>query len=195
MFITGHRSMISRLLEIIGLFCRILPLLWGSFAKVTDNFKEPTNGRHPIWHAISLMIDEENVIHQEMNGTHYQWIHIINEDTLSMNIHYHWIHSINEYYTVSMNITQYHWLLTCHNHQWTWHKIDEHDTSSLNITHEEMNMTHHQWTWHIRKWTWHIIKWTSHMKKWTSHMKKWRWHIKKWRCHVIKCASHIITQE
>jgi len=34
---------ISRLLKIIGLFCRISSLLQGSFAKQTYNFKEPTN--------------------------------------------------------------------------------------------------------------------------------------------------------
>ena len=38
----------SRLLEITGLFCRISSLLWGSFAKETYNFKEPTNRSHPI---------------------------------------------------------------------------------------------------------------------------------------------------
>ena len=39
---------ISRLLKIIGLFCRISALLQGSFAKETYNFKEPTNRSHPI---------------------------------------------------------------------------------------------------------------------------------------------------
>ena len=39
---------ISRLLKIIGLFCRISSLLQGSFAKETCNFKEPTNRSHPI---------------------------------------------------------------------------------------------------------------------------------------------------
>ena len=34
--------------KIIGLFCRILSLLFSSFAKETYNFKEPTNGSHPI---------------------------------------------------------------------------------------------------------------------------------------------------
>jgi len=38
---------ISRLPKIIGLFCRI-SLLQGSFAKETDNLKEPTNRSHPI---------------------------------------------------------------------------------------------------------------------------------------------------
>jgi len=41
-------STISRLLKIIGLFCRISSLLYGSFAKETCNFKEPTNRSHPI---------------------------------------------------------------------------------------------------------------------------------------------------
>jgi len=39
---------ISRLLKIIGLFCRISFLLSGSFAKETYNFKEPTSHSHPI---------------------------------------------------------------------------------------------------------------------------------------------------
>ena len=39
---------ISRLLKMIGLFCRILSLLWVSFAKETYHFKEPTNRSHPI---------------------------------------------------------------------------------------------------------------------------------------------------
>jgi len=44
---------ISRLLKIIGLFCRISSLCNGSFAKEICNFKEPTNRSHPIhlfWH-------------------------------------------------------------------------------------------------------------------------------------------------
>ena len=39
---------ISRLLKIIGLFCRISSLLQGSFAKKTLTFEEPTNRSHPI---------------------------------------------------------------------------------------------------------------------------------------------------
>ena len=39
---------ISRLLEIIGLFCRISSLLYSSFAKETYNFEEPTNRSHSI---------------------------------------------------------------------------------------------------------------------------------------------------
>jgi len=39
---------VSRLLKIIGLFCRISTLLYGSFAKETFNFKEPTTRSHPI---------------------------------------------------------------------------------------------------------------------------------------------------
>jgi len=47
---------ISRLLKIIGLFCRISSPLWGSFAKDTYNFKEPTHRSHPIvyWEMIGL---------------------------------------------------------------------------------------------------------------------------------------------
>jgi len=38
---------ISRLLKIIGLFCKILSLLLGSFAKETYDCQEPTNRSHP----------------------------------------------------------------------------------------------------------------------------------------------------
>ena len=41
-------AMLSRLLQIIGFFCRIWSLLEGSFAKETCNFKEPTNRSSPI---------------------------------------------------------------------------------------------------------------------------------------------------
>ena len=41
--------MISRLLEIIGLFCRISSFLWGSFAKKTCNFKERNSRSHPLY--------------------------------------------------------------------------------------------------------------------------------------------------
>ena len=40
---------ISRLLKIIGLFCRISSLLEDSFAKENYNFKERINGRHALW--------------------------------------------------------------------------------------------------------------------------------------------------
>jgi len=41
-------AMMSRLLKILGLFCRISSLLQGSFAKETYNFKAPTHRSHPI---------------------------------------------------------------------------------------------------------------------------------------------------
>ena len=41
---------ISRLIKIIGLFCRISSLLEGSFAKETYYLKEPTNRSHLISH-------------------------------------------------------------------------------------------------------------------------------------------------
>ena len=47
---------ISRLLKIIGLFCRILSLLQGSFAKETYTLKEPTNCSHPIQKRIMRSI-------------------------------------------------------------------------------------------------------------------------------------------
>jgi len=45
-------AMISRLLQMIGLFCRISSLLQVSFAKVTHNFQEPTSCSHPIVPAL-----------------------------------------------------------------------------------------------------------------------------------------------
>jgi len=45
----------SRLLEIIGLFCRISSLLLGSFAKETYNLKEPTNRSHLIVNLNGIM--------------------------------------------------------------------------------------------------------------------------------------------
>jgi len=39
---------ISRLLKILGLFCRILFLSKVSFAKETYTYKEPASGSHPI---------------------------------------------------------------------------------------------------------------------------------------------------
>jgi len=39
---------ISRIDKIIGLFCRIVSLLWGSFAKETYDCIDPTNISHPI---------------------------------------------------------------------------------------------------------------------------------------------------
>ena len=39
---------ISRIDKIIGLFYRILSLLQGFFAKVTNNFIDPTDQSHPI---------------------------------------------------------------------------------------------------------------------------------------------------
>jgi len=68
----------SRLLQIIGLFCRIWSLLQGSFAKETYTFKEPPKRSHPIQYlycylmyilALMCMIslrgcDEKNVVQQ-----------------------------------------------------------------------------------------------------------------------------------
>ena len=39
---------VSRIDKIIGLFCRLLSLLYGSFAKETHNLIDPTDHRHPI---------------------------------------------------------------------------------------------------------------------------------------------------
>jgi len=46
---------ISRLLKITVLFCRVLSLLQGSFAKETYNFKEPTSRSYPIVPNFALL--------------------------------------------------------------------------------------------------------------------------------------------
>jgi len=51
---------VNRLLQIIGLFYRISSLLYGSFAKETYNFQDPTNRSHPIV--------ESRMFHQEYGG-------------------------------------------------------------------------------------------------------------------------------
>ena len=62
---------ISRLLKMIGLFCRILSLLWVSFAKETYHFKEPTNRSHPICdpaagHAFISIVGKNSHIEKEV---------------------------------------------------------------------------------------------------------------------------------
>jgi len=51
-------AMISRLLKVIGLFCRISSLLYGSFAKETYHFEEPTSRSHPIHIYVSTWISD-----------------------------------------------------------------------------------------------------------------------------------------
>ena len=50
------RHDIFRIDKIIGLFCRISSLLYGSFAKETYDFKEPTNRSHPIIENVSVYV-------------------------------------------------------------------------------------------------------------------------------------------
>ena len=60
----GLLRLISRLLKIVGLFCRISSLLCSSFAKETYNFKEPTNRRHPIDCRQSMSIHRQRHTHR-----------------------------------------------------------------------------------------------------------------------------------
>jgi len=55
----------SRLLKIIGLFCRISSLVSGSYAKMTCNFKEPTNGSHLIY-SLGLFYSKVIVCEREL---------------------------------------------------------------------------------------------------------------------------------
>jgi len=47
---------VSRIDEIIGLFCRKAFLLWGSFAQETCNFIDLTNWSHPIMYGMILLL-------------------------------------------------------------------------------------------------------------------------------------------
>ena len=68
----------SRFLEIIGLFCRILSLFQGSFAKETYHFKEPTNFSHPpihtfpLIHTFSHTLSEGKCVIRVSKGVSYQ---------------------------------------------------------------------------------------------------------------------------
>ena len=91
---------ISRLLKIIGLFCRISSLLYGSFAKKTLTFKEPTNRSHSIWislvfHVIAFCLTYEwvtfhiwmsHVIH--VNELCHSWLSDTQKCTYT-NVHAH----------------------------------------------------------------------------------------------------------
>jgi len=54
---------ISRLLKIIGLFCRISSVLYSSFAKETYQFKEPTKRSHPILTTAQEAYKPSNRLH------------------------------------------------------------------------------------------------------------------------------------
>ena len=62
---------ISRLLNIIGLFCRMSSLSWGSFAKETYDFKEPTTCRHPIslYVYMHMYIYDINILYVNIRWT------------------------------------------------------------------------------------------------------------------------------
>ena len=60
---------ISRLLQIIGLFCRISSLLLGSFAKENYNFKEPTNRSHPIATRATSSTQTHHMLHPKDSHT------------------------------------------------------------------------------------------------------------------------------
>ena len=85
---------ISRLLKIIGLFCRILSLVWGSLAKETYNFKEPTNGSHttskiprPAQHDIAMNIHIWIYIYIHVYIYAYIYIHVYTYINIYIYIH------------------------------------------------------------------------------------------------------------
>jgi len=62
-YVTYGVATISRLLKILGLFCRISSLLQDSFAKETYNFKAPTHRSHPIRELYSLSLSLTTRLH------------------------------------------------------------------------------------------------------------------------------------
>jgi len=63
---------ISRLLNIIGLFGRISSLLWGSFAKETYIFKEPTNHSHPRMCIVHPEEENWKLITEHKSNTYFR---------------------------------------------------------------------------------------------------------------------------
>ena len=57
---------ISKIDKIIGLFCRIASLLWGSFAKETCNFINATNSSHPIMCRLHRSFSTIRVVYSGM---------------------------------------------------------------------------------------------------------------------------------
>ena len=55
---------ISRLLKVIGIFCRIMSLLYGSFAKETHNIMELTNRSHPIMSVVRDTLTKCNTLNE-----------------------------------------------------------------------------------------------------------------------------------
>ena len=54
-------------IKIISLFCRILSILWGSFAKETYNFIDPTDRSHPIMQCrvgVNVQLNDECSVEQ-----------------------------------------------------------------------------------------------------------------------------------
>jgi len=61
---------ISRLLKMIGLFCRIWSLLYGSFEKETYIFKDATNRSHPILIMCTLIMCTQYMYEQSTHHAH-----------------------------------------------------------------------------------------------------------------------------
>ena len=80
---------ISRLLKIIGLFCRISSLLYGSFAKKTHDFKEPTNRSHLIYIFMYKCVYIPVDIYAYVQIHVYMNVHISECSYTYMNIHMH----------------------------------------------------------------------------------------------------------
>ena len=77
-------AMISRLLKILGLFCRISCLLQGSFAIKTYNLKVPTHRSHPIG---AILFAAEYVYYTHNTESTTGWRRLIGSPKLQFIFH------------------------------------------------------------------------------------------------------------
>jgi len=115
----------SRLLEMIGLFCRISSLLLGSFAKETYNFKEPTNRSHHIatWKRLVHLI---KYIHACTYLVTYIYTHtsvyslvLLLCLSLSLSQIPSFSFTLDVFYTLSLSLSLTHSLIHTHTHTYS----------------------------------------------------------------------------
>jgi len=101
---------ISRLLKIIGLFCRISSLLQGSFAKETYNFKELTNRSHPILCVAPFAAPWPFLPHIYMSH--------VTRVNMSRHTHCFWVSLGAEPFVAPRPFLPHKYIQTCHTYRW-----------------------------------------------------------------------------
>ena len=126
----------SRLLKIIDLFCRILSLLQGSFAKETYHFKESTNRSHSISPNMTntrWIIGVCHELNQMISSQFQSWPHIANchkKNSAITKYNHKMTHPI-----MSRTQSKYQWshIANCHTKnsaitEYNWHNVCRHQT-------------------------------------------------------------------